>query len=907
MKTKRFLSLLLCLCMMLTLLPITTQAAGSAPVGTWVQLSSLPAGSTVNFAGLTWIVLDNGASSGSAYLLTQNVLNENPYIQTFCNKTTYPSFNLSSGIGRYLNSWFLHALPQAEQSLIQDHIWNTGPYDPYDDYRRNQERYLNLQCKVGLISYSEYLTYSSYLGKCYSDLVGANSSWWTITPYWHITDINDGNGVWEVNKDQDIWLRTDYFPVGLFEAMASPFIGASFIRPALYLNSADWVYNGAVRPFDPTRCTVAASLSSVACGASSSVAVTLLDHGGEPVNGVAVQLTSSSHDAKIDGGSPGAPASGTTDGNGQVTFPVTDDTPEMVSFMATTDTVDNLLLTQSPRVQFTPNLIAPDTLEIYNGETYNLDASFGDSYTGDRSGTWSAADSSVASVKDDSIAPISINSKHVLPAVIRGKVTGKKPGTTTVTFINTATGVRDSCTVTVKPSFVIAPDQIKVYEGETGSLSAVFDEGYTGSKAGRWIVDDQSVASIDQNGVVTGIKAGTAVAYYTVLTRALKTKNSSAAADGAAVAIAEPFSLAVNQITRTVIILVKPGTCTVTFSGANPNPPAVTVKHDTTVTKPADPTPPGVGIKFIGWFTSPDGVDKWDFDNDKVTRDMTLYAQWAVPVKRISPGSGGSVHIAPVITGPDSIDLTAGYPSTDQAYTVSGNPAPALTITANTAGATLNGNTLTIPAGLSAGSYSVTLEAANSVGTATKTVTVNVAAAPITPTAPVITGPDTIDLAVGYDGVEQEYTIGGSPAPTLTIITPNTASATLSGNTLTIPAGLGGASYIVTLEATNSAGTATKTVTVNVSSPPTIDGPDEIDLTDGYEEYQQVYTFGGDPAPTEFELTEPNTANAVFDATTGTLTIPVGLLASDYPYYVTIKATSTVGTEEFTICVYVTP
>ncbi|GHU80964.1 hypothetical protein FACS1894191_7290 [Clostridia bacterium] len=87
-------------------------------------------------------------------------------------------------------------------------------------------------------------------------------------------------------------------------------------------------------------------------------------------------------------------------------------------------------------------------------------------------------------------------------------------------------------------------------------------------------------------------------------------------------------------------------------------------------------------------------------------------------------------------------------------------------------------------------------------------------------TAPTIngeqTGTDSIELTVGYADYTETYTIAGTPAPTVTIEA-NTAGATFAGNTLTIPLGLSAGAYSTTIKATNSEGTATRTVAVNVS------------------------------------------------------------------------------------------
>lgn len=610
------------------------------------------------------------------------------------------------------------------------------------------------------------------------------------------------------------------------------------------------------------------------------------------------------------------------DQSGKVTGIKTGTTTATFTIAATGAQTDCTVVVAEP-----PFRIAPDQLEIYKGDTEKLTVTFDSGYTGDKSGTWSVADSSVVSVEDNSTAPIYINWRHTIPGTIGAKVTGLKPGTTTVTFTNTATGISQDCNVEVIPAFKIAPDPLTVYTDETGSLAVTFDAGYKGSRFGSWSVDDNTVASIDQNGVVTGKKAGTAiVTYASGLAPA-----TSAGGNGSGLRIETAVRVkSAYDIVKTASVVVKPGTFTVNFdpNGGSPKPESVTVRHDSTVARPADPSMSD--REFLGWFTAPLGglvqsgdliqliqfgndkaVKQWDFTNDKVTEDMTLYAWWGL---NPAPSGGSSIHIQlpswPYITGPDTIDLTEGHDSINQAYTFGGYPAPTYGIRPtepNTANATLTGNTLTIPSGLGVGSYVITLTATNSEGTVTKTITVNVSPAA---TLPTITGPDTIDLWEGCDNTDQAYTFGGNPLPTYGIspTEPNTANATLAGNTLTIPPGLiaAGSPYFVTLTATNSEGTATKTVTVNVSpaeTAPTITGPDTILLPPPYTSDDYPYTVTG--SPTTYGITNISSSPGFFSFDGVNLSIASGLDYNDSPFTLTLTVTNSAGTATKDVTVYV--
>lgn len=67
--------------------------------------------------------------------------------------------------------------------------------------------------------------------------------------------------------------------------------------------------------------------------------------------------------------------------------------------------------------------------------------------------------------------------------------------------------------------------------------------------------------------------------------------------------------------------------CTVRFeSNGGTDTADQTVQYGETIVKPADPTRDG--YTFDGWYSDLDRTTLWDFDSDKVTGNMTLYAGW---------------------------------------------------------------------------------------------------------------------------------------------------------------------------------------------------------------------------------------------------------------------------------------
>jgi hypothetical protein len=199
--------------------------SGPASAGPTEPLSSLAAGDTVSFAGYTWIVLDNGAASGSSYLLMQEALKDSGgnYLNMAFDSNLVPSFKNSTSISGYLNSTFLGSLPKAAQALIQEHAWGAGGIDTHGSGSGSSA---TVSDYIGLISYSDcHTTYSKYV----SNLTDVNG-WWTLTPV-----SGSPGGVWFVgpNVSLDYVDANDTF-AGTTEAL----------RPALYLSSATLVSGG---------------------------------------------------------------------------------------------------------------------------------------------------------------------------------------------------------------------------------------------------------------------------------------------------------------------------------------------------------------------------------------------------------------------------------------------------------------------------------------------------------------------------------------------------------------------------------------------------------------------------------------------------------------------------------------
>lgn len=95
------------------------------------------------------------------------------------------------------------------------------------------------------------------------------------------------------------------------------------------------------------------------------------------------------------------------------------------------------------------------------------------------------------------------------------------------------------------------------------------------------------------------------------------------------------YDSSLSSITDTVFLTIGI-TYTVNFDaqGGTAVEPITDIPTGSTVSEPTAPT--RAGYLFQCWYTDPEFTDVWDFENDKVTRNITLYAGWSVHISDLN-------------------------------------------------------------------------------------------------------------------------------------------------------------------------------------------------------------------------------------------------------------------------------
>ncbi|HEY6786529.1 MAG TPA: putative Ig domain-containing protein, partial [Trebonia sp.] len=335
-------------------------------------------------------------------------------------------------------------------------------------------------------------------------------------------------------------------------------------------------------------------------------------------------------------------------------------------------------------------------------------------------------------------------------------------------------------------------------------------------------------------------------------------------------------------------------------------------------------TTSGYPAPSFGWSNVPPGLTFTDNHNGTATiaGTPTTAGTYAMALSAVNAYGTAqqtltvTVQQAPSITSASSATFTAG---TAGSFSVTSTGSPAATLTESGAlpsGVTFtsNGNgTATLagtPASGTAGSYPVTITAANGVGTnATQSFTLTVNPAPL---APSITSANSATFAAGTAG-SFTVTTTGSPTATLSATSSpalpsgvtfkdnGNGTATLAG---TPPAGSQGV-YTLTVTAKNSAGTATQSLALTVNSGLAITSASSATATSGGA-FSFTVTTVGTPTPT---LTQAGAlpSGITFTANSnGTATLsgtPAASASGPYPITITAKNSTGTTSQAFTLTV----
>lgn len=139
-----------------------------------------------------------------------------------------------------------------------------------------------------------------------------------------------------------------------------------------------------------------------------------------------------------------------------------------------------------------------NSASLYVGETTQLTATVSPSSATNKSVSWTSDDTSVATVSST------------------GLVTAKSAGTATITCkAKDGSGKQATCNISVKEnvkptSIMLSASKASLTEGETLQLKATVSPSDAVDKTVTWMSDNTTVATVDNNGLVTAKSAGTA-------------------------------------------------------------------------------------------------------------------------------------------------------------------------------------------------------------------------------------------------------------------------------------------------------------------------------------------------------------------------------------------------------------
>jgi len=415
------------------------------------------------------------------------------------------------------------------------------------------------------------------------------------------------------------------------------------------------------------------------------------------------------------------------------------------------------------RVPVTIVSLTPNPLALTEGTSGQLKAAVLPTNATDKTLTWTSSDPSVATVDAN------------------GTVTAVKAGTATVTA-TASNGVKGEATVIVTAktpeivdvtSVTLTPNPLALTTGKAGTLTAVVLPVNATDKTLTWTSSDPSVATVDANGTVTAVKAGTATVTATA---------SNGVKGEATVTVTDPTPITVPVIN--VVLTPNPMTLTEGASGTL-----------STLVLPANATD-----KTLTWESSDPSVATVDA-NGTVT---AVKAGTATVTATASNGVKGEASIIVTAKTPETVDVTSVtlMPSS-LSLTEGGNGTlRAIVLPTNATDQTLtweskNPSVATVDANgtvtaIKEGTAIVTATASNGIAGATA-VTVNPKPAETVDVDQVTVSPTTVNLTEGETGQLQATVTPSNatdPSLTWTSLNPDAATVDQNGKVTAVKAGV---------------------------------------------------------------------------------------------------------------------
>lgn len=243
-------------------------------------------------------------------------------------------------------------------------------------------------------------------------------------------------------------------------------------------NGTDWFYQVKSTSFNPVS-AIQLTDTAVATNENATITATIT-----PTSWITKDdLTWSTENSSVATVAEGGVVTGVADGTATITATYGDVTASCT-----------VTVSSKPSISIAPN---PASVKV--GSTMDFTATITPAAYKDSTITWSIDDSSIATIEST-----------------MGTVKGVSAGTTTVTASFTADGTTysGSATLTVTDasstvsSISLDPTAATIQIGKTQQLTATVTPA--GTSAVSWSSNNEAVATVDQNGLVTGLKAGTA-------------------------------------------------------------------------------------------------------------------------------------------------------------------------------------------------------------------------------------------------------------------------------------------------------------------------------------------------------------------------------------------------------------